>query len=115
MCKILLRKTVQAFFLFVLLSLKLGATEKSCMASSAADTHEQFTAAIDRCGEIELTGTHSFTGYSQQGHKKASLQLWYANKPESGIVSGSDLYIIRTQKARSSVHLAYIFPFHYFW
>jgi hypothetical protein len=115
MYKIFLRKAVQVFFLFMLLSLKLGATEKNSIVSSAASTHEQFTGTIDPCGEIELTGTHPFAGYSQQGHKKTSLQLWCANHAESGIISGSDLYITRTQKARSSVHLAYIFPFHYFW
>jgi hypothetical protein len=115
MYRTFLHKAMQVFFLFALLSLKLGATEKTDIVSSAAGTHEQFTGTIDRCGEIELTGTHPFTGYSHQGHKKASLQLWCANHTESGTISGSDLYIIRTLKARSSDHLAYIYPFHYFW
>lgn len=115
MSKNFLRKAMQVFFLLLLFALKSGATEKNDFASTAKSTQEQFSGSLDRCGEIDLTGTHPVTGYSHQSHKKASFQLWCANNSQSETETGTDLYSIRTHRARNSVHLVYIFPFHYFW
>ncbi len=110
-------KTIQVFLLLVLLSLKLSAGGKGNepAAKSPITSNSQFSGAIDRCGEIELTGTHAFTGYSQQTGKKTTLQFWQVSNEIFPLSHNRNTTARYQQNARRSVHLAYIFPFHYFW